>query len=219
MSRKLLTGSLGVILLFLSAGFAQEQKSEINLQGIATITNSTNDLISPYSATRSGGILAGYRYHFLPWFAVESDYAFTRNTQNFFDPLNLGQGVQTNIHELTGEAVISAGNHHRIRPYALAGAGGLFFRPTHSASNLLLGLGNNFGISSNISRMAFVYGGGVDINLVKSLALRAEYRGLVFRAPGFDIPGLGGLGGILGNLTTPGFTHMAQPSVGVVWRF
>jgi opacity protein-like surface antigen len=220
MSRKFVLGSLGIILLAISAGFAQDQRSEVSVQGMATVTNSTNSLISPYSATKSGGFLAGYRYHLLPWFAIEGDYGYTRNTQNFFDPLTFGAGVQTNIHELTGEAVLSASNHHRIRPYVLAGMGGLFFRPTNSPSNLLLGIGNSLGVSSSQSRMAFVYGGGLDFNITRSLALRGEYRGLVFRAPGFDIPGLSGVGlGSLSNLINPGFTHMAQPSVGLVFRF
>lgn len=219
MNWKFLSRSLGVILLFMSAGFAQDQRSEVNVQGIAAITQSTNSLISPYSATKSGGFLAGYRYHLSRWFAIEGDYAHTRNTQNFFDPLTLGAGVQTNIHELTGEAVITTSGR-RIRPYFLAGAGGLFFRPTNSASNLLLGLGNSLGISENQSRFAFVYGGGLDFNLTRNIALRGEYRGLVFHAPGFDIPGLSGIGlGSLSNLVNPGFTHMAQPSVGLVFRF
>lgn len=205
--------SLAVILIFAGAALAQDSRSEVNVQGIATITQSTNSLITPYSATESGGFLAGYRYHLNRWFAVEGDYAHTRNTQNFFDPLTLGAGVQTNIHELTGEAVITTSGR-RIRPYFLAGAGGLFFRPTNSASNLLLGIGNSLGVSADQTRMAFVYGGGLDFNLTHAIALRGEYRGLVFRAPGFDIPGLSSLG-----LGTPGFTHMAQPSAGLVFRF
>ena len=209
--------SLGVIFLLIGAGFAQDLKSEVNVQGIAVITKSTNDILSPSSATRSGGFLAGYRYHLLPWFAVQGDYAFTRNTQNFFDPLNLGgPGIQTNIHELTGEAVLTAGSHHRVRPYAMAGAGGLFFRPTNNATNNILGgITNSLGLGGGSqSRMAFVYGGGVDINLTRFMALRGEYRGLLFHAPGLEIPGLSLIG-----LGSPSFTHMAQPSVGLVWRF
>lgn len=213
MNWKSVSRSLAVILIFTGAALAQDSKSEVNVQGIATITQSTNSLITPYSATKSGGFLAGYRYHLNRWFAVEGDYAHTRNTQNFFDPLTLGAGVQTNIHELTGEAVITSGGR-RIRPYFLAGAGGLFFRPTKSPGNLLLGIGNSLGISADQTRMAFVYGGGLDFNLTHAIALRAEYRGLVFRAPGFEIPGLSSFG-----LGTPGFTHMAQPSAGLVFRF
>jgi opacity protein-like surface antigen len=203
------------------AAFAQEQKSQVNVEGIAAITNSTNSLILPYSATAGGGFLAGYRYNLSPRFALEGDYALTRNTQNLFNVLNFntGLGVQTNVHELTGAAVFTPGGSHRVRPYLLAGGGALFFRPNNGSVNTLLGIANDLGVSVNETRPAFLYGGGVDFGLTRSLALRAEYRGLVFRAPGlnlsgFNIPGLSSLG-----LGSPSFTHMAQPAIGLVWRF
>ncbi|MGE5325158.1 MAG: outer membrane protein, partial [Actinomycetota bacterium] len=115
-------------------------------------------------------------------------------------------------------AVLGPSGDHRIRPYALAGGGALFFRPTNSALNTLFGVGNTLGVSVNQTRPTFLYGGGVDIGLTRYMALRAEYRGLVFRAPGFDIPGLSGVP-ILGSLASNNFTHMAQPAVGLVWRF
>lgn len=88
------------------------------------------------------------------------------------------------------------------------------FRPTNSLGNSLLGIGNSLGFSSNQSKPAFLYGAGVDFNLTRFMALRTEYRGLVFDAPGFQVPGLSFLG-----IGTPGLTHLAQPSVGLVWRF
>ncbi|HSM85906.1 MAG TPA: outer membrane beta-barrel protein, partial [Candidatus Limnocylindrales bacterium] len=86
---------LAAVCLSAASAFAQELRSEVNVQGMATFTRSTNDFLSPYSATRSGGFLAGYRYHLTPWFAVQGYYGYTRNTQNFFDPFTLGAGVQT----------------------------------------------------------------------------------------------------------------------------
>jgi len=211
---------LSMMALFAGAAFAQDQKSylksEVNVEGIATITQSTNNLILPYSATAGGGFLAGYRYHLSPRFAVQGDYAFTRNTQNLFNVLNLGAvpGIQTNVQELTGAAVFTPGSSHRVRPYLLAGAGAVFFHPSNSAVNTVLGIANNFGVSVNETRPAFVYGGGVDFGITRYMALRAEYRGLVFKAPGFNIPGLSSLG-----LGSSNLTHMAQPAIGLVWRF
>ena len=94
-----------------------------------------------------------------------------------------------------------------MRPYALAGVGGLFFRPTNSLNNSLVGVANNTG--NNQTKAAFVYGGGVDFDLTHYVAFRAEYRGLVYKIPDFQIPGL----------ASDAFTHTAQPSVGLVWRF
>ena len=221
MSWKSVLSGLAVLVTLAAAGFAQDLKSEVNVEGIAGITQSTNNFILPYSATVGGGFLAGYRYHISPLFAVEGDYGFMRNTQNLFDIAGLtnGLGVQTNVQELTGAVVLGPSGGHRIRPYVLAGGGALFFRPTNSALNSFFGgIGNTLGVSVNQTRPAFLYGGGIDIGLTRYMALRAEYRGLVFKAPGFDIPGLSGVP-VLGNLASNNFTHMAQPAVGLVWRF
>lgn len=227
MSWKSVLSSLAILVSLAAAGFAQDLKSEVNVEGIAGITQSTNNFILPYSATIGGGFLAGYRYHVSPLFAVEGDYGFMRNTQNLFDIAGLtnGLGVQTNVQELTGAVVLGPSGDHRFRPYALAGGGALFFRPTNNALNSVLGgignfggIGNTLGVSVNQTRPAFLYGAGLDIGLTRSLALRAEYRGLLFKAPGLDIPGLSSVP-ILGSLTSNNFTHMAQPAVGLVWRF
>jgi outer membrane immunogenic protein len=219
MSWKSVISSLAVLFALAGAGFAQDLKSEVNVEGIAGITQSTSSLILPYSATVGGGFLAGYRYHLSPLFAIEGDYGFMRNTQNLFDPFNIGGlGVQTNVQELTGAAVLGPSGNHRFRPYVLAGGGALFFRPTNNAVNSLFGIGNDFGVNVNQTRPAFLYGGGVDIGLTRFMALRAEYRGFVFKAPGLDIPGVSNIP-IVGSLTSNGITHMAQPAVGLVWRF
>jgi len=215
MSWKSIFSSLAVLVLFAAAGFAQDAKSEINVEGVVGITQSSNNLIIPYSASLGGGFLAGYRYHLSPLFAVEGDYGLMRNTQNFLD---IGTGVSTNVQELTGAVVLGPSGNHRIRPYVLAGGGALFFRPTNSAVSSLLGIGNSIGVNVNQTSPAFLYGGGLDFGLSHSVALRAEYRGLLFKAPGLDIPGISNIP-LLGSLTSNNFTHMAQPAVGIVWRF
>ena len=215
MSWKSVFSSLAILVFSAAAGFAQDAKSEINVEGIAGITQSTNNFVIPYSATIGGGFMAGYRYHLSPLFAVEGDYGLMRNTQNFLD---IGTGISTNVQELTGAVVLGPSWNHRIRPYVLAGGGALFFRPTNSAVSSLLGIGNTIGVSVNQTSPAFLYGGGVDFGLSHSVALRAEYRGFLFRAPGLDIPGLSNIP-VLGSLTSNNFTHMAQPAIGIVWRF
>jgi opacity protein-like surface antigen len=206
--------SLILLSVSAAAAIAQDSRSEISLQGTANFTNSTNDLFSSTPPTRSGGFLAGYRYHLLPWFSVEGDYAYTRNTQNFFDPTHLTSGLQTNVHELTGAFVLTPGSSHRVRPYGLLGGGAMIFRPTSAPANAVLGVVNSLGFGDSGAKPAFVYGAGLDVGITHSLAVRGEYRGLLFDAPGFSLPGLSLVG-----LSTPGITHMAQPSVGLVWRF
>lgn len=187
--------------------FAQEKRSEISVQGTADITKSSENLDIPHEATKSGGFLLGYRYHLNPWFAIQGDYGYTRNTQKYFDPIFGFTAIQANVQQLSGEAVITAPTSSHVRPYALAGIGGLFFRPTNSQDNAFVGIGSNTG--NNQTKAAFVYGGGVDFDLSHNVAFRAEYRGLLYKIPDFQIPGL----------ASDAFTHTAQPSVGLVWRF
>ncbi len=207
MGRRLFVPFAALICIFTAVGYAQDLKSEVSVQGTANITKNSDNLDIPHEATKSGGFLAGYRYHLNPWFAIQGDYGYTRNTQKYFDPFFGETDIQANIHQLTGEAVITAPSSSRIRPYGLAGIGGLFFRPTNNLSNAFIGVGTNSG--NNQAKAAFVYGGGVDFDLTRFVALRAEYRGLVYKIPDFQIPGL----------ASDAFTHMAQPSVGLVWRF
>ena len=60
-----------------------------------------------------------------------------------------------------------------------------------------------------ISFVEVVYGAGVNYSLRRGIALRAEYRGLVYGAPDFGF----------GLLSTGSVTHTAVPSVGLMFRF
>jgi opacity protein-like surface antigen len=207
MRSKSVLSAVAFILLFITAGFAQDFKSEVSIQGTANLPRNSTNIDIPHDATKSGGFLIGYRYHLNSWFALQGDYGYTRDTQKYFDPFFGETDIQANIHQLTGEAVITAPSSSRVRPYGLAGIGGLFFRPTNSLSNNFIGIGNGSG--NNQTKPAFVYGGGVDFDISKYLAFRAEYRGLIYKIPDFQLTGL----------ASDNFTHLAQPSVGLVWRF
>jgi len=200
--------AVAFIFLFVASGVAQDFKSEVSIQGTANLPKDSTNINLPHDATKSGGFLIGYRYHLNSCFAVQGDYGYTRDTQKYFDPFFGETDIQANIQQLTGEAVITAPSHSRVRPYALTGIGGLFFRPTNSENNVaFVGIGNNTG--NNQAKPAFVYGGGVDFDISRFLALRAEYRGLLYKIPDFQLPGL----------ASDNFTHLAQPSIGLVWRF
>jgi opacity protein-like surface antigen len=207
MRSKTVLSAVAFIFLFMAAGVAQDFKSEFSVQGTVNLPKNSTNIDIPHDATKSGGFLIGYRYHLNSWFALQGDYGYTRDTQKYFDPFFGETDIQTNIHQLTGEAVISAPSSSRVRPYGLAGIAGLFFRPTNSPDNNFIGIGQGSG--NNQTKPAFVYGGGIDFDLTKYMALRAEYRGLFFKIPDFQLPGL----------ASDNFTHLAQPSVGLVWRF
>ena len=179
---------------------AQEIRSEISLQGTGFFTKDADGNGIRQHATDTGGFLVGYRYNFNRWLAAEANYGYDRNTQIYFG--GTGARVESNIHQITGSAVVKLPSFARLQPYALAGGGALVFVPTGNA-------GGNFAGATTETRGAFVYGAGADYAFTRHISLRAEYRGYVYKAPDFNLAGL----------NTDSWTDIAQPSAGIVFRF
>jgi len=200
MKRKILA-SIGLLLLTASVVAAQEVRHEVSVQGTGFFTRDTNDGGLTQKGTNSGGLLVGYRYNINRWLGAEADYGFTRNTQ-LFGGSNLGR-IQSDVHAVTANAVLKLPLRvSRFGPYALAGGGALTFRPTQNVGGFVNG-------ADTQSRGTFLYGVGTDYALSRHLGLRAEYRGLVYKAPDFS----------LAQFKSDSWTHTAQPSAGIVFRF
>jgi outer membrane immunogenic protein len=192
--------ALAFIALMSVTVVAQENRSEISVQGTGFFTKDTEGNGVQNRVTNAGGFLLGYRYNINRWLAAEANYGYDRNTQTYFGG---GSGrVQSNIHQVTGEAVVKLPSFFRLQPYALAGGGALMFDPTGNAGASLAG-------ATFEAKGAFVYGAGADYAFTKHLAIRAEYRGYVYKAPDFNLV----------SLNTNAWTHTAQPSAGIVFRF
>jgi opacity protein-like surface antigen len=182
---------------------AQEARSEIGAQGTGFFTTDTTGPGTTQRSTYTGGLLVGYRYSFNRWLAAEGVYGYNRNTQEYIAPVGFAR-VQSNIHQATGGLAfrLPAPARFRFSPYLLAEGGALIFDPT----------GNAFASVAAAQRQAtgvFAYGGGTDFPLFRHVALRAEYRGLAYRAPDFG----------LSTLNTNAIIHTAEPSAGIVFRF
>lgn len=192
-----------VALLLGANAMAQESRSEISLQGTGFFTKDAAGEGTTQRTTNTGGFLVGYRYNLTRWLAAEGVYGYDRNTQHFFGTSGSSR-IQANVHQATGGFVvrIPTSARFRVSPYVLAEGGALVFAPT----------GNSFGAVPGAQRQAtgvFAYGGGADFPLLRHVALRAEYRGLVYSAPDFG----------LAALNTNSVTHTAQPSAGIVLHF
>ena len=180
------TGSSCRRLLFQEGG-----KSEVSVQAFGSFVKSNTDNGIQQSTSNSGGVLASYRLFFTENNGVEVNYGYSRNTQTY-SFAGGGVGVNSNQHEVTAAYVY---RHHfgNITPFAEAGLGSLIFDPSGLAG------------ASTQARLAFVYGAGADFNLSKRLFVRAEYRGLVYNSPTFDVASAVGADRI---------AHRAEPSVG-----
>lgn len=193
--------SIAAFFAFAATAVAQvEQPSQISFQGTGIVTRDTEVGSSSQRSTKSGGLLVGYSYQFNRWAGVEGNYGFTRNTQNYFAPTGQSS-IRADIHEVTGSFVAHVPTRIAgVRPYALAGGGALVFDPANGPA--VAGLARQ-------TKPAFVYGGGVDIDLGHNFGVRAEYRGLAFKLADYT----------LDNLDLDKVTHIAQPSVGFFVRF
>ena len=191
-----------ILLLSLSAS-AQENRSEISVQGTGLFTKSTSGNSTAYSATGSGGFLGTYRYHLNHWISAEGAYGYSQNTQKYLLSSDAFR-IQTGIHQFTGTMILNlpTRSHSKISPYVLVGGGALLFTPNGNEFNSLAG-------ASSQAKGALVYGGGANYALTKAIALRLEYRGLVYITPDF------GFGGLAAN----SITHTAMPTVGFSFRF
>jgi outer membrane immunogenic protein len=195
------TNSFAIILLggLLTAlpAFSQEGgRSDATVQAFGSFVKTTTDHGVQQGATNSGGVLASYRFFFSDSQGVEVNYGYSLNTQTYglaAGPL----GVKSNQHEVTAAYVYRHALRH-FTPFVEAGVGGLVFAPTDARG------------ASTQARTAFVYGGGADFNVTKRVFVRAEYRGLVYNSPTFDLtPALG----------ADRVTHRAEPSIGFGYRF
>jgi len=177
--------------------FSQEVgRSEASVQAFGSFVKTTTDNGIQQGATNSGGVLASYRFFFSNNHGVELNYGYSLNTQTYGLPTG-SLGVKSNQHEVSAAYVY----RHALRgftPFVEAGVAGLVFSPSDAP------------LASTQARAAFVYGGGADFNLTHRLFLRAEYRGLIYNSPTFDLAQALGADRV---------THRAEPSIGFGYRF
>jgi outer membrane immunogenic protein len=191
---------VAVVGLMSMTAIAQEFRSEISAVGTGFFTKDANGNGIRDNATDTGGFLVGYRYNFTRWLSAEANYGYDRNTQRYFGSTT-GR-VQTNIHTVTGSAVVKLPTVAKLQPYVLGGGGALVFDPTDKS-------GGGFVGATWQAKGAFAYGGGADYAISKHFSARAEYRGYVYKAPDFSLT----------SLKTDAWTHVAAPSAGVVYHF
>jgi opacity protein-like surface antigen len=190
------------VMLLAFGATAQESRSEFSVQGTGFFTQDTSGQGVTRTTTNTGGFLVGYRYHFNRWLSGEANYGYDRDTQRYFSTGGFSR-VQSDVHTATAAAVISLPFRiSRLNPYVLAGGGSLVFHPTGNAGGFV-------SAADTQAKGTFLYGAGVNYALTRHLSLLAEYRGYVYKDADFGIRAL----------NTDSWTHTAQPSAGIAFRF
>lgn len=210
--------AMAAFFLLTSIGWAQDNTYDISLGGSVVLNKQSTGNGTVLTPTNSGAVLVTGRYRFSEHSSVEINYSHTANSQIYFaSPLTYR--IQGSVAEYSGAYVFSFHQSERIEPFVFAGAGALVFYPGYGSSTIN-DVQANLPTSSQ-TRPAFLYGGGFDwrifsivplvrrASITNHLALRLQYRGLVYKAPSFNVQ----------NLFTGARGHMAEPSVGIVVKF
>jgi len=127
--------------------------------------------------TDSTGILASFRAHPISGVAVELNYQYTQLTEQYRSPVGGGVFVNTsvlsNFHEATG-AFLFESHMRGIRPFLSLGGGAIDFIPSGVAG------AHNQWRGTGLAEFGF------DLPAGRHFGVRAQGRGLFYRAPNFN---------------------------------
>ena len=192
--KRLLILSAVMLSFALSVG-AQEIRHELTVQGSGFFPKETSDSGLTSSPTNSGGVMAGYRFHVNRWLALEGDYDYFRNSDKFSSTGSTTR-ISSNVHAVTGSAVVKLPVIRKFKPFVVAGGGAMVFDPRNVKAD-------------RQTKGAFMYGGGADLPVMKHVALRTEYRGFVYKSADYGV----------NSFKVDKVTHSAVPSAGIVLTF
>ena len=143
----------------------------------------------------SVGTLGTFRQTFSSWLGYSVNLGYSRISEHYLNPdayytyNNDGEfNVDSNMYESTISYVAHTRINKRFSLFGDIGPGLLTFLPVHRGATAIDYTPGHLamGIPSVQFRPAGVAGSGVDLNLTRRFALRAEYRGLLYKNPDFQ---------------------------------
>lgn len=197
---------LAVAALTVSAARAE---NDVAASLYGAFNGTTNGNGTAQSPSNAAGVLIELRHISNPLIGYEATYSYNRANQTYVSnkcplgpttvcpPPPTSTSVSANAHEISGDWIASVHIAH-LRPFALAGVGVLIDAPA-----------GNQGSTQTQTKPVFIYGAGLDWNLVPHIGLRFQYRGNLYKAP--DLTTL--------YTSTGAFTHTAEPMIGAYFRF
>jgi hypothetical protein len=214
--------AVAVLFFLTSIGIAQDNHFDFSLNGTGVFTKDSSGNGITQSATEGGGGFGTFRVRFNPKHSFVIDYGRYKNSQIYrtFDDFH----ILTNISEYSFAYMFTPFQKGRFEPFVLAGAGVLGFSPRSTwviFPPLAIGVPNNIQIDLHAAKqtqLAVQYGLGVDYRIpsLTRLAFRLQYRGFLYKDPDFKIDANSGSAV---SFFTGARSHMAEPSVGLVFRF
>ncbi|WP_031499519.1 outer membrane beta-barrel protein [Bryobacter aggregatus] len=187
--------------------FAQEKKFEIGASVTGNFLRTVNGFDTDHSVKNSLGVGANFRTYFSKRHGLDISWSYSNPAHTYFSPsVGSTPAVGVTHKTWTNEATTSyvfklRSSESRIQPFLLAGGGALLFTPN--------GLHSTVGSVGTTAKLTGVYGGGIDAYLSSRIGLRAQYKGFVYNDPANAVI----------HRSTQKLGHMAQPSLGLFWRF
>jgi len=191
-------------LLLTSAALAQNNHYDVSVTVGPVISKQSSGNGTVLAPTNSGGLVATGRIRFSERFSLAANFGRTKNSQLYSVSPNEYR-VQGPITEFGGAVFFSFLETKKLEVFALGGMSALVFTPKTTVID---------GVSSSLpartqTKPAPVYGLGADYHVYHRFAVRLLYRGLFYKAPDFTVP----------NFFTGAYGHMAEPTVGLVFKF
>ena len=213
---------IAVIVFFAPIGLAQDGHFDASANIGAVFTKqSQGNGITQY-ATVGANLFGTFRVKFKPRHSFLFNYGRAKNSQVYQTGDNFH--VLSTIVEYSGAYMYTPIRKNKFEVFALGGAAALRFEPRSTwvfFPPLPNGLPNN--VPANVgagtqTRVAFLYGVGLDYHIpsFSMLALRLQYRGFLYKEPDFNVSS--STNGAL-SFFTGAHGHMAEPSIGLVFRF
>jgi opacity protein-like surface antigen len=196
---------LAALILLAASALAQNNKVDVELGAAAALSKQSLGNGTILNPTNNYGFLGQLRYRFSRYVSIEGSYGRIRNSQIYTVGPNEYR-IDGTVSEYSGSVLVSPIETSKAEIFVLAGIGGLRFNPNQTSIN-------GFAVpvaAITQTKPAFIYGGGLDYKVfTQHVAVRLQYRGLYYRAPDFKFRGF----------FTGDSGHMAEPSVGLVFKF
>jgi len=212
---------VATVCLFTSLGLCQHKDHfDASFNGAAVFTKESDGNGIRQSATIGSNYFGSFRAKFNAKNSLVFTYGRAKDSQIYQTAFDFH--VLTTISEYSGAYVYSPFRKGRFEPFALVGVAALRFNPRSTwavfpdfandvPDRVLIDLG-----AAKQTEIAVLYGAGTDYVVHGRLALRLQYRGFFYRAPDFKVNTVSG-GAV--SFATASRGHMAEPSIGLVFRF
>jgi outer membrane immunogenic protein len=196
---------VAALLVLTAVGLAQEDGHfDVSVGGAGVITRQSTGHGTIVNPTNSAAPLVSFRVRFNAKHSIIANYSTTHDGQIYTLGAHFDR-VQSTVTELSAAYVFNPVQIGKFEPFVMAGAGSLTFNPGSTFIDTL-----QVPVAAvKQNTLGYLYGAGLDYRVREHIAVRLQYRGLVYRTPDFKNPGL--FTGSLGQL--------AEPSIGIVFRF